>query len=289
MALTTHPLFSSPLASVANLTCDTWSGDDRERGDPRSSVTIIRCGIYNYHARRQVTVADPGLALLYRGSEPYHLSHPFRRDLPDRSTRIEFDAPLLEEAFGPRPLARDIEMHLGPAAQIHHLQTLSRLGADRRDRLAAEEATLGLLTAIAADFDLTREDPRSPASARRRVQRARAAIAAEPAANLGLEAVAAAAGCSPFHLARLFKRETGTTLRGYRLRLRLALVLHDLAEGASDLTALAFRTGFSDHSHMTTTFRKAFGSTPSALRERLGSAGLARRSTFLQAASETDR
>lgn len=283
MALTTRELFASPLVGVAGLTCDTWSGEDRERADPRSSVTLVRRGLYHHHARRRVTVADPGSVLLSRGGEPYHLSHPFRRDLPDRSTRIEFDDALLEEAFGPRPLTRELGTCLGSAAQIRHLRTLALLDATGRDRLSAEEATLGLLGAIAADFDLAREDARSPASALRRVQRARAAIAADPAANLGLAAVAAAAGCSPFHLARLFKRETGTTLRGYRRRLRLALVLHDLAEGATDLTALAFRTGFADHSHMTTAFRRAFGSTPSALREQLGSTGLARRSTFFQA------
>jgi AraC family transcriptional regulator len=160
---------------------------------------------------------------------------------------------------------------------------MAAVAAEARDRLAAEETTLGLVRAIAGDFGLARHDRRAATPARRRVNRARAFIAATPAADHGLEAVAAAAACSPFHLARLFKRETGMTVRQYRLRLRLAIALEELAGGAADLSALAVRTGFSDHSHMTGSFRKVFGATPSALRESLRSAGLAKLSTFLQA------
>jgi AraC family transcriptional regulator len=287
MAATGRVVFSSALARISDVTCTTpRSGRNRERCDPVPSLTIIRRGVHAHHARGQTALAEPGLALLYRGGEPYCLSHPYDRDAPDRSTCIEFGKALLEEAFGTTPLARDLGTHLSPATQVLHLQTMPVLGADDGDQLGPEEATLQLVRAIASDFALSTEDARVTATARRRVQRARAFIAARPEASHGLEVVAAAAACSPFHLARLFKGQTGMTIRGCRLRLRLAMALHHLADGATDLTGLALRSGFSDHSHMTASFRKTFGSTPSALREKLTARGLKKQSKFLQAAAE---
>lgn len=98
---TARVLLSSPLITVSDYTCDTpRSGCGCERCDPTPSVTIVRRGIHAHHARRQVALAEAGLALLYRGDEPYRLSHPFDRDVPDRSTCIEFGPALLQEAFG---------------------------------------------------------------------------------------------------------------------------------------------------------------------------------------------
>lgn len=245
----------------------------------------MRRGVHAHHARGQVALAEAGLGLLYRGDEPYRLSHPYDRDLPDRSTCIEFGAALLEEAFGRRRLARDLGTPLSPRTQLLNFAVMSALpGAD--DRLASEEMSLELVRAIAGDFDLAREDPRAPVTVLQRVERARAFIAAKPEADHQLEEVAAAAACSPFHLARLFRRQTGMTIRGYRLRLRLATALQDVADGSTDLTASALRAGFSDHSHMTASFRKVYGRTPSSLRDELGAGGLREKSKLLQAVAE---
>jgi AraC-like DNA-binding protein len=245
----------------------------------------MRRGVHAHHARGQVALAEAGLALLYRGDEPYRLSHPHDRDLPDRSTCVEFGPAVLEEAFGRERLARDLGAPLSPRTQLLNFAVMSALRPGAGDRLASEEMSLGLVRAIAGDFGLARDDPRVPVTARRRVERARAFIAAEPEADHKLEEVAAAAACSPFHLARLFKRLTGMTIRGYRLRLRLATALQDLADGSTDLTGSALRAGFSDHSHMTASFRKTFGRTPSSLRDELGTGGLRKQSKLLQAAA----
>lgn len=268
MALAARVLFRTPLVAVTDVSCDVpRSGRDRETSDPVSSLTIVRRGVHAYHARGQVAVAEPGLALIYRGGEPYCLSHPYERHGPDRSSCIEFDNALLEEAFGARKVERDLGFHLGPHTIALHLQALSEFKG--QDGLGAAEAALEVLRAAATDFGSLREDRGSPATAWRRVARARALIAAEPHVNHSIENIAAEAACSPFHLARLFRRHTGMSLRGYRLRLRLALALERLAEGAEDLTAVALDAGFSDHAHLTASFRKLLGATPSELRGRL--------------------
>jgi AraC family transcriptional regulator len=288
MASTAQVLFFSSLTKVSDFACDTpKSGRGRERSDPLSSITIVRRGLHAFHARGRTELAEPGVAVLYRGGEPYCLSHPYDRSLPDRSTCIEFDDALLEEAFGHKNLGCDLARLINPRTQLLNLQVVCALRTNASDRLAAEEMALTVMHAVASDFDLARDDPRASAKIRQRIERARAFIAMQPDANRGLEGVASAAACSPFHLARLFKRHTGMTLRGYRLRLRLATVLDLLADGAADLTALALHVGFSDHSHMTASFRRIFGSAPSRLRDTLRAAGLKQQSKFLQARLRT--
>ena len=207
MPATARVLFSSSLVRVSDHACDTpRSGCGCERCDPVPSVTVMRRGVHAHHARGQVALAEAGLALLYRGDEPYRLSHPYDRDLPDRSTCVEFGAALLEEAFGRERLARDLGTPLSPRTLVLNFAVMSALRPGASGRLASEEMSLELVRAIAGDFGLSREDPRVPVAVRRRVERARAFIAAKPEADHRLEEVAAAAACSPFHLARLFKR-----------------------------------------------------------------------------------
>ncbi len=60
-----------------------------------------------------------------------------------------------------------------------------------------------------------------------------------------LHDVADAAYCSYFHLARLFRMQTGVSLHAYRERLRLAMALERLDGDADDLAGLANELGYS--------------------------------------------
>jgi AraC-like DNA-binding protein len=284
MVTTANVLFVSDLMKVSDFTCNApKSGCGCERCDPRSSITIIRRGVHAYHGRGRVALAEAGLALLYRGGEVYRLSHPFHRDVPDRSTCIEFNDDLLDEAFGREPLDRDLGTHLAPRTQLLNRQVMAALEGGVLDRVGAEEAILGLIHAAVRDFRLVRDEGDQSQAARRRVDRVREFIAAQPQIDHGMTAIADMAATSPFHLARLFKTHTGMTIRGYRLRLRLATALERIAEGELDLAYLAAELGFSHHSHLTAAFRRQFGVPPSVLRERLGTKRLLQKSTFLTA------
>jgi AraC-like DNA-binding protein len=81
--------------------------------------------------------------------------------------------------------------------------------------------------------------------------------------------VARAACASPDHLTRIFRRETGSTLHGYLVRLRLAVALDAVIETEVDLTELAFDLGFASHSHLTYAFRRRYGVPPGAVRREL--------------------
>jgi AraC-like DNA-binding protein len=102
------------------------------------------------------------------------------------------------------------------------------------------------------------------------VEHAKQALAQGLDGKLSLVPLARTVGTSPFHLSRLFHRHTGLTLTAYHLSLRLRAAHQRILEGEPDLTRLALELGFADHSHFTTAFRRALGTTPSELRRSGG-------------------
>lgn len=85
-----------------------------------------------------------------------------------------------------------------------------------------------------------------------------------------LKTLAGIAGLSPSRFLHVFTESVGVPVRPYLLWLRLQRAACDLMGGAS-VTSAAHRAGFSDAAHLTRTFRRMLGTTPSdiALRRRL--------------------
>jgi len=149
------------------------------------------------------------------------------------------------------------------------VRAIARALAEGGDGLMVEERllTLGHATVTGA-FD------QQERLARRRrwpppvVEDAKALLSARFTERLTLEELGRAVNVSPFHLARSFRRHTGYTLHEYRVHLRLRAALERLAAGDEDLAVIARAVGFSSHSHLTATFRRAFGVPPSCVRKR---------------------
>jgi len=89
---------------------------------------------------------------------------------------------------------------------------------------------------------------------------------------LPLERLARETHYSPFHLLRAFHARTGYTVHQYHLQLRLRRSV-DLVLMGTPLADVALGLGFQGHSHFTARFRRAFGWTPSTLREAVGDGG----------------
>jgi AraC-like DNA-binding protein len=77
-------------------------------------------------------------------------------------------------------------------------------------------------------------------------------------------------GHTPFHISRVFRRLTGTTLTEYRNRVRVAVAIERLAGGEDRLADLAAELGFADQSHLARVLRRAVGLPPGRLRHQLG-------------------
>ncbi len=79
--------------------------------------------------------------------------------------------------------------------------------------------------------------------------------------NITLEELSGVAHISPFHLIRVFARETGVTPHAYHTRIRIHRAMSRLA-GPHALARIALETGFADQSHLTRRFKHIFGVTP---------------------------
>jgi AraC-like DNA-binding protein len=82
--------------------------------------------------------------------------------------------------------------------------------------------------------------------------------------DLSLKTLAGIAGLSPSRFMHAFTGSVGIPVRPYILWLRLQEAACDLMDGAS-VTSAAHQAGFSDGAHLTRTFRRMLGATPSDL------------------------
>ena len=97
------------------------------------------------------------------------------------------------------------------------------------------------------------------------VEAAKAYLARHATGRVLLDDVAAHVHRSPFHLSRIFKERTGSTVHAYLNQLRLRAALLRLDDG-EDLTTVALDHGFASHAHFTGSFSASFGVAPSQVR-----------------------
>lgn len=104
----------------------------------------------------------------------------------------------------------------------------------------------------------------------RRIARAMALIAADPARSPTLEELAGAAAFSPFHFHRIYRELTGETPAETLARLRLSQAALLLVRGGLPVATVAARCGYGSAAAFTRAFRAAYGIPPAAYRERGG-------------------
>lgn len=83
---------------------------------------------------------------------------------------------------------------------------------------------------------------------------------------LSLQMLAVRVGCHPVTIAKNFPRYFGCTFGAYVRRLRAEHAALEIQRGADDLTTIAHRCGFADHSHLSRTLRALTGLSPRQLR-----------------------
>ena len=215
---------------------------------------------------RDRIVADRTQAVLYADGESYRrrLVHP----AGDHCVFLRLSPRLVEE------LDADGFPAAGWSARPTTDSTYARLRlalADVEladDRVDAEAMEEELLAVVAAACSPPAGQPPTVTQAWTRLaDSVRMSLDARPpTARFSLAATARDVGYSPFHMARVFRAVTGSSVHEYAERLRLRRALDRVAEGERDLSALAAELGFASHSHFTQRFGRAFQCPPSALR-----------------------
>ena len=291
-------LHRGALVSITDVSCrgqDTRCG--AEECTHAHQVIVTRSGAFVKHTGGKRVVAAPPQVLLLNAFEPYRVSHPVSGG--DQCTALAFPVEVLREALAAyQPALGEWEgmpfrfSHgpLSPRALFRLQQLRSRLRGGAASSLETEEVALAILREVIGDSCRMRgvlPGKSAGGSSRNRRELAEATkerLLRRPGAGQSLASLARQATCSPFHLARTFKREVGMPIHQYLLRLRLSLALERLSEGEPNLSALAHSLGWSSHSHFTIAFRRVFSMSPSLFRARVTRSLLSRTRRHLEVA-----
>lgn len=226
--------------------CDAARPHDEHVREP--ALWLVTAGAFALRDRRGTRVLDPSCAALLAPDEPFTIRHPAGPDtcLALRGTLVDAIV-----ADGPRVVRLDARTHAGIVAAVAACRRGEADALAIADALAplgddADDNDNELARALAYELQLSFADPTS------------------------LDELCAAVGTSVFHACRVFRRATGSTLHGYRRRLRVRHALALLVDSDAPVADIAAQTGFASQSHLTNVFRAELATTPGRVRARRG-------------------
>jgi AraC family transcriptional regulator len=292
-------LFASPLVTISDWRC---RGTEPHFGSEEESSGYVlvfpRTGLYvERRAGNDRVVADPSRVLFFNAGDVYRVAHPVSGG--DNCSAIRFNGKALLDFVRQNAPSTDKDtsiFHLpsvgstNPMVLLLHRLRQNLLRRTKPDALEVEEDASSLLRQALglqwAQHDRKHEPVRADTRKAHRdlVHAVHILLAKRFRDALSLSDIARAVFSSPFHLARIFRLETGTSLHAHQTQLRLRAALCEIADGARDLTALALELGFSSHAHFSFAFQRNFHASPSEIRKQLSSARLAKLSRNTKAA-----
>lgn len=282
--LTFRTLYDSPMIGVRDYICRHEAcGQSAEEQSDVNGIVLMRHGAFSKHfGKRQIT-ADVNQAIFFSKDSVYRVSHP--ADCGDRGTTFTIAQSILNDII--RELDPTIDERpdqpfpfvTGPCEAAifwRHREFVRRLeiaDAEPLEPLWADVTGLQLVADVIEDaYERYGSIPRRRLSTNsdhaERTEAAKTYLASRMSENVSLDDVAAAVNASPFNFARIFQQQTGLPIHRYLTVLRLRAALERIADPGIDITEIALDLGFSSHSHFTDVFRREFGETPTAVRQR---------------------
>jgi AraC-like DNA-binding protein len=275
-----HSYHESPIIAVGEYRCRyRFSGIGGEETTPWHSVVFVRSGVFVKHVGGKEVVADANQVLFFNAGEAYRVSHPV--DGGDVCTSFALPWNTISDILSEHdPQAQDrperpFRLTHGPSAPVDYRQYQRFLHAVEgagAEPLAIDESALLLVAAVIGSIcrlDRDRGAPARPATARCQreiVEATKLFISRHFRECLELNRIARSVHTSPYHLCRLFRRETGIAVHQYQNRLRLRAAVDRMRDSRLELTPLALDVGYFDLSHFSNAFRREFGVSPSDFR-----------------------
>lgn len=240
-------------------------------------IVVTRRGVYEITLEGTSVLADGLVATCWNEGDRFRVRHPaggtdhctvfrlseeasrhLRRARWRRGTREA------TRTFDAASCVMDGRTYLAHRAVLAHALRAASHGAV--DALAVDESIAMWLERIARADDGAGE-PLGSRERERIVATARDLMVREYARAWSLDGLAREAGCSPFHLSRLFRRATGLTLHRALMRFRLREGLERLLDAPERISSIALDVGFATHGHFTDAFRAEYGCAPRVARE----------------------
>jgi AraC family transcriptional regulator len=225
-----------------------------------SSFCVVINGSYREHIRDQHAEHGIGHMLFYPAGELHSQEFGVRGSrkiifIPEQSS-LDFLA------------EHGVDLADAPAVQSSALPTLtSRILAElRKPDQFAELAVQGLLLEAIAVFARERGSTQRGNTVPVWLRGVREQLSESPTRDFAIASIAAETGKHPVHLAREFRRHFGQTIGEYQRQLRLKRAEILLRRKNISLTDVALDSGFCSHSHLSRSFKSAYGITPSRFR-----------------------
>ena len=251
---------SLPDLAVADVACDGghpgWSDEEPVS---RFTVVLVQAGCIRRRVDGRDIVADVTAGYIETPGSVQRIDHPAGGDV---CTVIAPGPSFVDSAVWDRrnpPERLTIPMDVDLAHRV--LVGRARRGADVFELAERAAALLDQVLEVSGG-------QRRPIAEHKRAARL-VDIAREALANrsgVQLTELAAIAGVSASYLSRVFRVTTGRTLTRYRRALRVRHAIQRLAEGESDVAALAVDLGFADQAHLTRSLRREGETTPGRVR-----------------------
>ncbi|MGB7876427.1 MAG: helix-turn-helix transcriptional regulator [Anaerolineales bacterium] len=271
------PIYETRLIRVGLFRCHPDHPRFEDSGAIEDNLLVFpRTSVYIQHEDGEKIVTGPNVVMFYNQGQVYR-----RYRISERGDQCEwfaFDSNLVVDAL--RPYDAKVEAHPEhPFRLTHGLSDPTCYLLQRRvvehllseggpDELFIEESLLWILErTIEKAYRKPRQTGQAQSIQRERVRALQAALTTRFQERLNLEKLAAEFDYSPYYLCRIFRQYTGSTIHQYLTQVRLRTALEWILDNECNLTELAFRLGFSSHSHFTLAFRKAFGVPPTQIQE----------------------
>lgn len=260
------PLRRTPTVSLGRFDhpAEAPHHDPRQETAPGYSISFLERGRYQLNTAQRRWDVWPGMAMVTGPGATFRVRH-LETQPDDVSLVVGYDRGFVEESGRP-PLP---PLTVLPASNRLGYLRLRLTRAAQTDELFPVESIAAELLGAATESNsgvaqhLFRE--RQLAWYTGRVEAARATLDTRYAEPHSLSALAADAAMSPFHFARVFRQLVGVPPHRYLLRVRLQQARERLLDGES-VTRACFATGFNNLSYFIRAFRRAFGQTPSRLK-----------------------
>jgi len=266
------PIYETNFIRVGLFRCPPEHPMFEDSGPIDGNLLVFpRTSVYIQHAGGEPIVTSPNVVMFYNQGQVYR-----RYKISERGDQCEwfaFDGQVIVDAL--RPFDSKIEAHAERPFRLTHglsdttCYLLQRkvvehlLNEVQPDELFIEETMLWILERIMEKvYQKTPQTRKDTSDQRDRVLAVQAALTTRFQEHLSLEKLASEFDYSPYYLCRIFRQHTGLTIHQYLTQVRLRTALEWITDNECNLTDLAFRLGFSSHSHFTMAFRKAFGVPP---------------------------
>ncbi len=201
-------------------------------------------------------------------------------DEPLSTVHLHLERSLIDSVADQMELGGSRELSLGDAMQLHDPLIATMLGALHRatrdpadSRLYVDALAHALAVHLLQHYSRGQSGAAGMPAQRerlvpRRIRRVTDYVRANLSADLAISELAAHAGLSSFHFARVFRHATGETPHQFVTRLRLEEAARLLRATDQTVLQIALAVGFENASHFSVQFKRGYGVTPLAYRLR---------------------